>query len=215
MNSPRDRRLGLLTLAILLSTSACAQSPTLDLGPTRTLGPCEGCEAVLERPAGDLGWQLAVAPEGEPGEPLVLSGRALRADGSTPAPGVVLYVHHTNAEGVYAPVPGTPAPGATGWARRHGHLRGWLVTGPDGRYEVRTIRPAPYPDRGLPAHVHVFVSDGVHPPYYLNDVTFQDDPLVTPAYRASLAGRISPNVVTLSRDPDGSWRARHDLVLEY
>ena len=203
-------RVLLLLVAVGLATSACAQAPNSAPASRSSLDGCEGCDGVYERPEGDLGWSLTIPSEEEPGEPLVLTGRALRADGQTPAPGVLLYVHQTNAEGIYP-----RQPGATGWGGRHGALRGWLVTGPDGRYEIRTIRPGAYPGRDVPAHVHIFVKDAEHPPYYLYDTVFEDDPLVDDAYRASLMDRLDPGIIALTRDADGTWRGHRDILLEY
>jgi len=200
----------LLLATFGLATSACAQTPNSAPAARSSLNGCEGCDAVYERPAGDLGWSLTIPPEDEPGEPLILTGRALRADGETPASSVLLYIHQTNAEGVYP-----RQPGATGWGVRHGALRGWLVTDDDGRYEIRTIRPGAYPGRNVPAHVHIFVKDSEHPPYYLYDTVFEDDPLVTPAYRASLTDRLGPGIIALTRDADGAWRGHRDILLEY
>ena len=79
----------------------------------------------------------------EPGEPLLVTGRVFAADGTTPAAGVVLFVYHTDAKGHYNRWPGS-AP----------RLKGWMKTGPDGRYEYRTIRPGAYPGGRTAAHVH-------------------------------------------------------------
>jgi protocatechuate 3,4-dioxygenase beta subunit len=199
-----------LVAALGLATPACAQAPNSTPAARPSLNGCEGCDAVYERPDRDLSWRLTIPSESEPGEPLILAGRTLRADGETPAPGVLLYIHHTNAAGIYP-----RQPGATGWGVRHGALRGWLVTDAEGRYEIHTIRPAAYPGRAVPAHVHIFVKDAEHPPYYLHDTVFEDDSLVTPAYRASLTDRLDSGILALTRAADGTWRGIRDLILEY
>ena len=121
----------------------------------------------------------------------------------------MLYLHQTNAAGVYP-----SRSGATGWARRHGTLRGWLATDAAGRYRVDTVRPGPYPDADLPAHVHVFVKEPGRPPYYVDDVTFEGDPFLTPAYRAREERRGGSGIVRLARRPTGGWQGRRDIVLE-
>lgn len=200
-------------LTAVLPPSGCAQ---IDSGPDEQRPPrpnlllCEGCEATTERPADDLISTLALAPPDEPGERLVLSGRVLQPDGRTPACGVVLYVHQTDAAGAYP-----PTPHSMGWARRHGRLRGWLVSDAEGQYRIETVRPGPYPGRDVPAHVHVFVKEPDRPPYYLHDFVFDDDPLVTNAYRATLTERTDPGVVTLTRDDGGTWHGHRDLLLEW
>jgi protocatechuate 3,4-dioxygenase beta subunit len=170
---------------------------------------CEGCEAVAERDAGSLPSTLRLASLDEPGERMLLSGRVMSTDGSRPVGGVVIYAHHTNAQGHYAN--GTPE---TEWSRRHGRLRGWVRTDAEGRYAFDTIKPAPYPDNTEPAHVHLFIKEVDHPPYYLDDVVFEGEIGVTPAYRARQGLRGGDGVIRLSRDPDGRWLARRDIRLE-
>lgn len=182
---------------------ACAQSTREDLYA------CEGCEAIYEHPFDDLSWQTVIPPEGEPGEPLLLSGTVYQPDGRTPAPGVVLYAHHTNAEGVY-PTRGDE----TGWARRHGYLRGWVKTDAEGRYRFQTIRPAHYPGRSGPAHIHLIVKEPDRPEYWIDDVVFEDDPAVTPRYRRERRDRGGSGIIRLTRDEDGTWHGTRDVILE-
>jgi protocatechuate 3,4-dioxygenase beta subunit len=61
-------------------------------------------------------------------------------------------------------------------------LKGWAVTDAQGRFEFRTIRPAPYPGRAIPAHIHLsFVTSSCG--RQSSEVMFDDDPLGTPEYR--------------------------------
>lgn len=189
----------------LLATGACAApSP----GVRSDLYACEGCEATAERPAGALTFEADVA-QGERGEPLVLRGRVFQADGRTPAPNVVLYLHQTNADGLYAN-------GSTEsvWSRRHGRLRGWVKTDAEGRYQFRTIKPAPYPDRTMPAHIHLYVLEPGRRPYYVDDVVFEGEFRVDEAYRAQQELRGGSGIVRLSRGQDGAWLAVRDIRLE-
>ncbi len=108
----------------------------------------------------------------ERGEPLVFSGTVKAPDGE-PIDGALLDVWHADAT-----VPGTYSnihPGQPDF-----NLRGKLHTDEQGRFELRTIRPAPYhiPDQGptgrllnalgrhswRPAHIHIKLSaDGYQP----------------------------------------------------
>lgn len=110
-----------------------------------------------------------IAPETEPGTPLVIHGRAFAADGRTPLANAIVFAYHTDRTGVYDR-PGAPA---HSW-----RLKGWAKTGVDGRFEFRTIRPAPYPRRRDAAHIHLtlFTADGAR--YHAGGVLFEDDPLV-------------------------------------
>jgi protocatechuate 3,4-dioxygenase, beta subunit len=209
-----SRRSAVLGLAIGGGTalvSACgsrAAAPAQDRARA-DLYDCEGCEASTERSAADLAPHLQLAAAAEPGERMILTGRALLLDGRTPAAGVVIYAHHTNAAGLYAN--GTPE---TEWSRRHGRLRGWVATDADGQYRFDTIKPAPYPSRDLPAHVHLYIADPGRRPYYIDDVVFAGEFGVTPAYRANMPLRGGDGVVTLARDANRTWRANRDIVLE-
>jgi protocatechuate 3,4-dioxygenase beta subunit len=168
---------------------------------------CEWCGAPEAPPSPS--WSIRIAPEGEPGEPLHISGRVYGPDSRTPAPGVLLYAYHTDAEGYYS------RGDAQGNGRRHGLLRGWMKTGGDGRYEFRTIKPAPYPGRRDPAHIHMTVSAPDYPEYWIDDIWFDDDPLLTPERRAGFPKRGGfPSILKLSRGADGVWRGTRDIKLE-
>jgi protocatechuate 3,4-dioxygenase, beta subunit len=170
---------------------------------------CEGCEGVRERDAGTLSWSTRIGPGIDRGEPLRLEGTVVAVDGRTPVPGVVIYAYQTNAEGLYANgTPGTEA------SRRHGRLRGWAKTGPDGRYRFETIKPAPYPRSDIPAHVHLTVLEPGRPPYWIDDVVFAGEFGVTEAYRRARINQGGDGIVALTRAADGTWLARRDIRLE-
>jgi len=170
---------------------------------------CEGCEAIHERSFRGLASATTIPPAGEPGERLVLSGRVVMPDGTTPAPGVVVYAYHTSAAGVY-PTRGDER----GWGRRHGYLRGWVMTGTTGEYRFETIRPGGYPGRSDPAHIHLIVKEPGRQEYWIDEVVFADDPRVDDRYRVSQGNRGGPGTIHLSRDPSGAWLGRRDIILE-
>jgi protocatechuate 3,4-dioxygenase beta subunit len=170
-------------------------------------GGCDGCEGIYEGMPQRLEWQTTIAGPSETGERMEMSGRVYRADGKTPAAEVILYVYHTDAAGYYS-----PAPGAAGLTRRHGHLRGWMRTGASGEYKFKTIRPAPYPSRDNPAHIHPIVKEPDKNEYYIDEYVFDDDPLLTPERRAKLENRGGSGVVRLTR-AGGVWAGRRDITL--
>jgi len=190
---------------------AAAFAGTVDAQPSRPdLYRCEGCEAINERSHDGLTWEATIPPAGEPGERLVLSGRVFGPDGRTPAPNVVVYAYHTNAAGVYPP----PANASTEWARRHGYLRGWVVTNARGEYRFTTIRAGTYPSRADPAHIHMIVKEPGRQEYWIDEVVFTDDPLVDARYRARVENRGGSGIVTPARDARGAWQVRRDIILE-
>ncbi|SFO01711.1 protocatechuate 3,4-dioxygenase beta subunit [Algoriphagus ornithinivorans] len=137
-------------------------------------GPCEGCEALME-----FGDQKLNSVDTLPGflqnnPKLMLTGTVYQQDGKTPAKDVILYIYHTNREGIYE-----KKGDEKGWARRHGHIRGWVKTSSDGRYSFFTFRPAPYPGGEEVEHIHITVKEPSTIPYYIDDFIFLDDPLLT------------------------------------
>jgi protocatechuate 3,4-dioxygenase beta subunit len=193
----------LLLLTGLLAPSILASQMRPDLYQ------CEGCEAIHEHPFDNLSWRAVIPPPGEPGEPMIVRGVVYRPDGKTPAPDVVIYVHHTNARGIY-PTTGTEA----GWGRRHGYLRGWVKTNAAGEYRFETVRPGTYPSRTDPAHVHITVKEPGRREYWIDEIVFTDDSLVTARYRDRVQNRGGSGIVTPSRDESGTWIVRRDVVLE-
>ena len=91
-------------------------------------GPCQGCEALYE--FGDIVLNSVDTLVGfERLEPkLHLSGRVYEKDGETPAKDVIIYIYHTDRQGIYQ-----AEKHAIGWAQRHGRYRGWVKTDENGR----------------------------------------------------------------------------------
>jgi protocatechuate 3,4-dioxygenase beta subunit len=167
--------------------------------------------AAAEAPPdpGSLTPEMRLAPEGEPGEPLVITGTIFQTDGETPAGGVVLYAYQTNRDGTY---PGRGE--AQGIEGRHGRLRSWLRTGPDGRYRITTIRPGSYPGSRIAQHIHVHLTLPGGEERIIRDFNFADDPFISDAQREGSARR-GPvgNVLVVKRDADGIWRGERDIVI--
>lgn len=201
-----SRRALLTGTSSLLIVGACrAQSSNA----RANLYACEGCEAAAERTPATLTWNVDVA-RGHPGEPLILDGTIFQSDGRTPASGIVIYMHQTNADGLYAN--GSPE---TEWSRRHGRLRGWALTDANGRYRFATIKPAPYPDMTMPAHIHLYISEPGRRPYYVDNVVFDGEHKVDAAYRSAQELRGGSGIVRLARSDDGkTLRATRNITLE-
>jgi protocatechuate 3,4-dioxygenase beta subunit len=191
-----------LSLASACNTSA---SPAR---PSERAPDCEWCGA--QDAPDDLSWSVRIAADDEPGERLVVSGTVYDLDGRAPAPGVLLYAYHTDVTGYY-----TQRGGERGNGLRHGRLRGWVRTDASGRYELQTIRPAPYPGRRDPAHIHMTVTPPGRAEYYVDDVWFEGDPLITAEHREGRPRRGGfPSILTFERGGDGVLRARRDIRLE-
>ncbi|TBW30018.1 intradiol ring-cleavage dioxygenase [Gramella sp. KN1008] len=136
-------------------------------------GPCEGCEAIFEYET-KLTSVDTLPDFEEEGRRMKLSGTVYQNDGKTPARDVVVYIYHTNQDGIY-PTRGDEK----GWGRRHGYIRGWARTDRNGRYTFYTLKPAPYPGRSEPAHVHYTILEPDGKYYWLGSVHFKGDSLLT------------------------------------
>ena len=88
-----------------------------------------------------------------------------------------------------------------------------MKTGADGRYAFDSIRPAPYPDDVLPAHVHLTIAEPGRRAYYIDDIVFDGEFGVTPAYRGAQEFRGGSGIVRLTRSND-LWLATRDIMLE-
>ncbi len=186
-----------MAAALLAFGVACtpAAEPVIGL-------PCEGCENVFVGMPAAIASNARIAPATEPGERLRIEG-VVREPGGSPVPGIVVYAYQTDAEGIY--------PRA---ATRHGKLRGWARSDESGRYRFDTIRPGSYPGRKVPQHIHMHVIEPGQATYYLDDIEFDDDPLMTDEGRRRHAnGRGGSGLVEPVRDEKGLWRTRRDIVL--
>lgn len=160
-------------------------------------GPCEGCEAIWESPVPfERLPAVDTLPDfSESGPKMLLEGVVYAADGKTPRPGVVVYAYHTDQKGIYP-----HRSGDKGWGLRHGYLRGWVKTDARGRYRFYTLRPAAYPNRNTPAHIHLTVKEPQVNEYYIDDVLFDDDPLLTKEMRRQQPGRGGSGIVPFTQN---------------
>lgn len=190
-------------LLIALSTISFAQSKKVG-------GPCEGCEAIYENtvPFENLKSFVELPEVSWDGKkPMGINGTVYKADGKTPAPDVVLYLYHTNEKGVY------PKKGdEQGWAKRHGYLRGWVKTDQKGNYKFGCLRPAPYPGRNEPAHIHVTIKEPGINEYYIDEFVFSDDPLLTSEKRAKLENRGGSGIVKIV-DVGNMYKGERNIYL--
>jgi protocatechuate 3,4-dioxygenase beta subunit len=199
----------LLLFALTLSLLGCRaqQEPEGQHSDKEVGGPCEGCEALFEFGERELSDRDTLPAFIGSEEKLILTGTVYEEDGRTPASGIIVYAYHTDNTGVY-PKQGNE----TGWGKRHGILRGWARTGKDGRYTFHTTKPAAYQDGGEPAHIHITVKEPGLTAYYIDDVLFENDTLLTEAVRARQPERGASGIVSL-RDEAGVLIAERDIVL--
>lgn len=192
-------------LLVIWTSTSCVHSQESD--PLLVGGRCEGCEAVLEYGDKQLNAIDTLPGFEEAEKKLKLSGTIFEADGSTPAQGVVLYIHHTNDKGIY-PTRGDEE----GWAKRHGYIRGWIKTGPDGNFTFYTQVPGSYPSRDNPAHIHPFILEPHGKYYWVETYFFEGDPLLQDHHMEKKPRGGSVGKVSLTKE-DGMYSVKRDFVL--
>jgi protocatechuate 3,4-dioxygenase beta subunit len=196
----------LLFLAFAMTNvSGCTQ--TTKKADRKVGSACEACDMMYDGMPEDPSWQTTIAGPDEPGEPMIISGVIYKKDGKTPAPDVILYVYHTDSKGLYSPAPKQTL------AKRHGHLRGWMKTDEQGRYEFITIRPASYPDRKIPQHIHPLIKEPGLTLYWIDEYLFDDDPLLTEQEKAHQEKRGGSGIISLKKNEKGVWVGKRDIIL--
>lgn len=199
-----------LVLLLAGSLQSCAQASQQESSSVKHVGgTCEGCEAIYESP---IPFQLLSHTDTLPdywdkGEKLHLSGIVYKNDGRTPAPGVVLYIYHTDQRGVY-PTKGNEK----GWDRRHGYLRGWTRTNSKGEYAFYTLKPIGYNMGKAPAHIHITVKEPDVNEYWIDEYVFADDPQLSKEDREGAPGRGGSGVIQTTRQGN-VLVARRDITL--
>jgi protocatechuate 3,4-dioxygenase beta subunit len=118
-----------------------------------------------------------VAPAGEPGQSLTVSGTVVGPDGA-PIAGASLYVYQTDREGYYGVKPASD--------NRNPRLKVFLRSDAKGAWSFTTVKPGSYPGSRVPAHIHFEVSA----PGRVNrifEIVFEGDPFITDRMRTDPA----------------------------
>jgi protocatechuate 3,4-dioxygenase beta subunit len=147
---------------------------------------------------------------GEPGEKLVVTG-TIRGARGRPLAGALIYAYQTSAKGWYSDRAAHVR--ANAGDVNHARLFAYLRTDDQGRYELRTIRPAGYPRSTLPQHIHFHVAPaGSDRDVLVSEICFEDDPRMTPAVRAETL-RNGFLICPVKYEPDGVQRVTADFIV--
>jgi protocatechuate 3,4-dioxygenase beta subunit len=187
---------------------ACASTTQDTQDGTQLLGTCEGCEAVFEYGDKVLGSIDTLSDFDQEGTPIRITGFIYKSDARTPARDVVLYLYHTDQNGVYP-----PADDGTEWGRRHGSIRGWIKTGADGRYMFYTQKPGTYPDGSEAAHVHATILEPDGRYYWIEEFYFAGDTLLTSKEASPVKPRGGTPGLVILLDKGGILTAQRDIIL--
>ena len=171
-------------------------------------GPCEGCEAVFEYGDKELSPVDTLPDFNDDGQKIKVTGTIYQNDGKRPAEGVILYIYHTDQNGIYA-----TRGGESGWGRRHGYIRGWVKTDKDGKYTFYTLKPGIYPNRLAPAHIHPIILEPNGKYYWLGSYHFEGDPLLKEKEISPKSPRGgSSGLLSLKKEND-YWVGERDIIL--
>ncbi len=154
----------------------------------------------------DVSWKTVLSKKSDKDETIIISGTVFHPNGVTPAPDILIYFYHTDSEGFY---------GRGNGEVRHGHFRGWMLTGADGRYEFSSIKPAPYPNRTQAAHIHFTLTGKNFKEDSIDSILFEGDKFITTQERNSAGkkGGFNP-ILKLERGADGVLRGVRNILLE-
>lgn len=172
-------------------------------------GGCDGCKlmyvdmpTILTSTDTSAGWA-------DEGQKLLVSGTVFEIDGKTPVSNVIIYYWQTDINGYYS-----SKQGMSEETKRHGYIRGWLKTDEDGKYFLYTIRPAPYPNEKLPAHIHLAIKEpDINNEYYIDEINFDDDELLIPYLKKYPQENRGGSGVVRVLLKDDLQIAKHDIVL--
>lgn len=171
--------------------------------PAEAASVAAGTSCRDQAPAGA---STRIAPDGEPGQRLVLEGRVLGPDGHSPAAGVTVYAYQADAKGRYSAQPGPDD-------NQNPRLCGVVRTDEGGRFRIDSIRPGAYAG-GRSAHIHfeVWRDREPHGRFLL---TFEER---RPPRGADVGGLAGAGDRTATRrplvlDPRGTWHVVRDLRL--
>lgn len=200
----------LIVLLSAISLAGCSQNSGQKTQSSQQVGgSCEGCKAIYESTVAfeKLSHTATLPDFNDKGPKIEISGIVYKRDGKTPAKDVIIYVYHTDQTGHY-PTKGNE----TGWAKRHGYIRGWLKTNEKGEYAFYTLKPAAYPGRSFAAHIHITVKEPGKNEYFIDDYLFDDDPLLSLEEKNKQNSPGGKGIIQLKNE-NGIWKARRNIIL--
>ena len=123
-----------------------------------------------------------VTPQGEPGQPLHVSGVVVGPDGAA-IKGASLYVFQTDHEGYYGVKPASD--------NRNPRLKLFLRSDAEGKWAFDTVKPGSYPNSRVPPHIHFEVAAPGRSAKIF-EIVFEGDAFVTTEMRSNPAFSVRP-----------------------
>ena len=87
-----------------------------------------------------------------------------------------------------------------------------MKTNERGEYKFTSIRPAQYPSRQIPAHIHPIIKEPDKNEYYIDEYLFDDDPILARAQQKQ-ENRGGSGIIHLAKNSEGVWAGRRDIIL--
>ena len=205
-------------VCVMILFSSCQQFGSSNAAMPHIPPPSDSCDdpdAAIEcyfiNGPKNLNSILTIGDKTEPGERLIISGTVVKSDGKTPYSGVVLYAYQTDSKGYYSK--NGKERGVQKW---HGKLHGWCKTNKNGYYEIHTIKPAPYADSSMPAHIHAAIKlPDSQKAFHISDYVFKNHFLVNEKYESCLIKNIGwPGIIELKKDKDSVWRGSRNITVK-
>ncbi len=169
-------------------------------------GRCEDCEAIYNSPVAfeQLNETDTLPDFNETGKKIEISGTIYQRDGKTPAQNIVLYIYHTDQQGLYSKKGKEKG--------KHGYIRGWVKTNATGFYRFYTLIPASYPNSNNPKHIHPIIKEPGISEYWIDEFVFDDDPLL-PDKERNRTQPVGGSGVLKTTMKDGMLRAIRNITL--
>jgi len=138
---------------------------------------------------------VTIVAKDEPGKKLIVKGRVQLPDGE-PVAGAQIWVFQTDVEGYYKK---SESGGDLGW--REARISKVFTAGPNGEFQIHTIRPGGYPGRALPEHIHFRISTSEIEEQE-HTIFFADDKRVTDSFKSRIQRDDRLYLVDLKTDDD-------------
>ncbi len=152
---------------------------------------------------------ISMVPGDEPGQKMTVTGQLIRRAG-VPVADALIYVYQTDHRGYYHPDRAFWGDGFGG-DQNHARLFGYLKSDAEGRFEIRTIRPAGYPETDMPQHIHVEI-EAAGFARWQSEFLFDDDPRLTPEARAG-ARRAGFLISPVEKAENGGGKVNYTVKL--
>ena len=171
-------------------------------------GGCDGCELMYVDTPKEITSTSYSPAWNHDGDDLLITGKIYANDGITPASDVIVYYWQTDNQGYYS-----SKSNQSKESKRHGYIRGWVKSDSKGNYSIYTIKPKPYPNRDIPAHIHLSIKEpNIKDEYYTDNLVFNYDPLLTTEKRKEFKNRGGSGVLRTLRSNE-LIIAEHNIIL--